>query len=116
MVENQRLRAELSETRNDLERLGASLTERRSPVVKEIELTILGAPEEESQELRAVLRGKLQVLVGKDLDEIDPEIVTELFRGVRFKVGENTYTAQPEQIVLARKSFFRLRVTPAGGD
>ena len=109
-VENLRLRSELDEARINLEKLSASLAKRAYLVIEDIELVLEGADEDDLDELKAALRRKLQVLIGKDLNTVDPEIVTELFRAVRIEAGERVYTARPVQIVLARKSFFHIRI------
>jgi hypothetical protein len=111
-VINRRLETELVEAKENLEKLHLSLSKKRYSVVQRFELVLEGQVEFCREELEEALRKKLQVLVGKDLNTLDPEIVLELFRGVKIMAGEETFSVEPIQIVLAKNAYFRIFVSP----
>lgn len=116
VLENQRLEAALSEARRDLERLGAGLAKARRPVIEEIGLELTGDAGEDREELRGLLRRRLEILIGKDPADLDPEVVAATIGGIGIQVEDRFYRAEPELIVLAGRSFFRIAVAPAAGE
>lgn len=110
-VTNRRLETELVEAKENLEKLSASLSKKRYFVVQGFELVLEGQVELYKDELEEALRRKLQVLVGKDLNTLDTEIVMELFRGVKIMAGEETFSVEPVQVVLAKKAYFKILVS-----
>lgn len=107
-IERNRLNMELKEAQENLNKLSEGLSRKRYAVVETVELVLEGVEGSEREDLEKLLRRKLQVFIGKELDGLDPDVVMEVFRGVTMNSGDKVYTILPIQIVIARHAFFRV--------
>lgn len=95
----------------NIEKLSASLSEKRYGIVETVDLAIEGVDSLVKEDLEVGLRRKLQVFIGKELEDPDPDMVIEVFNGVMMILGEKTYKITPIQILLARHAYFRVKVS-----
>lgn len=110
VVENTRLRFELGEARENLARLNNSLSRSRAPIIREIHVCLDGIGEEEANELETALRQRLQILIGKELEKADPEVVAEMLRDLKLTAANGMFVVRASQVLLAPRAFFRITV------
>ncbi|MGI6037119.1 MAG: hypothetical protein ACOYD6_02705 [Limnochordia bacterium] len=90
-IENQRLVSEAREMETRLERLEASLAQRRQHIIRSIKVEINHPQERIRLELQDVIQGLLKELVGREVRNIDPPLLEGMITGRVITIDEQDY-------------------------
>ncbi len=109
LIENERLVHSIQETEASLENLRSSLGRRPRHVVEEVLISceLVGAGDR--TEVEKALRPLGARFIGREVSELDPALVHDIFHERLLETKEHTYNIQVVSIVLASRTLVNVR-------
>jgi len=101
LIEIETLKSELGERDYRISRLEDSLQERRKRVVREIKIELDVKDKLLNLKLTEVARDLVDDLIGREIDTLDPPLITTIISGRSVSINKQSYTYNVDLIVIS---------------